>query len=246
MVSSAKRSRRTRRSSPRRLLVSCEHGGNEVPRRYARLFAGAARVLDSHRGLDYGALEVARAFARKLEAPCVTATITRLLVDLNRSPQHRNVFSQYSRGLGPAERAAVMRAYYRPYRSKVEAAAAAAAAEQALLLHVSAHSFTPVLNGDVRRADVGLLYDPARPVERELAAAWSETLRARAPALVIRRNYPYRGTSDALVTHLRRRHGHGSYAGIEIEVNQKLVGAAGWRALIGVLADSLADAVATV
>ena len=29
------------------------------------------------------------------------------------------------------------------------------------MIHVSSHSFTPELDGKVRRADVGLLYDPA-------------------------------------------------------------------------------------
>ena len=74
--------RRTRR----RLLVSCEHGGNRVPKAYAPLFAGAADVLATHRGFDIGALEVARAFGRRLGVTPFTATTTRLVVDLNRSP----------------------------------------------------------------------------------------------------------------------------------------------------------------
>jgi hypothetical protein len=39
----------------RRLLVSCEHGGNRVPARYVALFEGAADVLATHRGYDLGA-----------------------------------------------------------------------------------------------------------------------------------------------------------------------------------------------
>lgn len=217
-----------------------------MPAAYRRLFEGAGSVLDSHRGLDYGALEVARAFAQKLAAPAVTATVTRLLVDLNRSPHHRNVFSEYSRALSAAERAAVMAEHYLPYRGRVEAIAADAENAGLMLLHVSSHSFTPALGGEVRRADVGLLYDPARHAERELAALWHAALAQRAPGLVIRRNYPYRGTSDALVTHLRRRCSSGAYAGVELEVNQKHVGTAGWSALVSVLADSLATAVATL
>ena len=31
------------------------------------------------------------------------------------------------------------------------------------VIHISSHSFTPELNGKVRRADVGLLYDPGSP-----------------------------------------------------------------------------------
>jgi hypothetical protein len=67
-------------------------------------------------------------------------------------------------------------------------------------------------------------------------------VRVAAPELVLRRNYPYRGTSDGLVTYLRRRHGDRAYAGVELEVNQKHVGGRGWRALVSMLATTLASA----
>ena len=60
---------------------------------------------------------------------------------------------------------------------------------------------------------------------------------------MLRRNYPYRGVSDALVTHLRRRYGSRGYVGMELEVNQKHVGSRGWRALVAVLGATLATAV---
>ena len=216
-----------------------------MPAQYARLFARAAAVLDSHRGLDYGALELARALGKKLSAPVVAATTTRLLVDLNRSPHHRNVFSEFSRVLTTAERAIVLRDYYRPYRAKVEGSVAEAMGSGASVLHISSHSFAPVLNRETRRADLGLLYEPRRRYERAFATVWLEELRARAPHLVVRRNYPYRGVNDALVTHLRRRYGERSYAGIELEVNQKFVGGPDWSALVVLIADSLAAAVAS-
>ena len=36
----------------------------------------------------------------------------------------------------------------------------------------------------------------------------------------MRRNYPYRGTSDGQVVELRRRFRDGRYLGIELELNQ--------------------------
>jgi predicted N-formylglutamate amidohydrolase len=214
-----------------------------VPARYAHLFAGAASVLDSHRGLDYGALEAARAFGRRLGVAPFTATTTRLVVDLNRSPYHRNVFSEYTRVLTREQRAAAMAAHYWPYRNAVEAAVDRAVAAGHAVLHVSSHSFTPVLHGDVRNCDLGFLYDPARSGEVCFIDAWYEAVRAAAPELVLRRNYPYRGTSDGLVTYLRRRHGERAYAGVELEVNQKHVGSRGWRRLVSMLATTLAMAV---
>ena len=40
----------TRAGSRAQLLLTCEHGGNTIPRAYAPLFRGASRVLASHRG----------------------------------------------------------------------------------------------------------------------------------------------------------------------------------------------------
>ena len=227
----------------RRLLVSCEHGGNRVPREYAPLFADAADVLATHRGHDLGALQVARAFGRRLRVKPFVATTTRLVVDLNRSPGNSNLFSAYTRSLTPAQRGAALAAHYWPYRGAVEDAVAAGVAAGKPVLHVSAHSFTPVLRGEVRNCDVGFLYDPRRRGEVRFVEAWHAALGAAAPDLVLRRNYPYRGVSDALVTHLRRRYGARGYVGMELEVNQKHVGSRGWRSLIAVLAATLATAV---
>ena len=213
-----------------------------MPRELAPLFAGAADVLATHRGYDLGALELARAFGRRLGVTPFTATTTRLVVDLNRSPGNRNVFSAYTRGLDDAGRAAALAAHYRPYREAVENAVADGVRGGGTVLHVSAHSFTPVLRGEVRRCDVGFLYDPRQPAEVELVEAWYAALRATAPELTLRRNYPYRGVSDALVTHLRRRYGARGYAGMELEVNQKHVGSSSWRTLVAVLAATLGAA----
>ena len=214
-----------------------------MPARYAHLFAGAAGVLDSHRGLDYGALEVARAFGRRLGVAPLTATTTRLVVDLNRSPYHKNVFSEYTRVLTREQRVAAMAAHYWPYRNAVEDAIGRAVRAGRAVLHVSSHSFTPVLRGEVRNCDLAFLYDPARRSEVQFIAAWHAAVRAAAPELTLRHNYPYRGTSDALVTHLRRKHADSRYAGVELEINQKHVNGPDWRALVALLAATLATAV---
>jgi predicted N-formylglutamate amidohydrolase len=225
------------------VLISCEHGGNRVPNEFASRFAGASAVLATHRGYDLGALAVARALGRRLGVAPFVATTTRLVVDLNRSPGNRNVFSSYTRSLPAGQRDAALAAHYWPYRKAVEAAVASAVEAGGTVLHVSAHSFTPELRGEVRNCDVGFLYDPRVSGEAQFVEVWSAALHAAAPGLVLRRNYPYRGVSDALVTHLRRRYGARGYVGMELEVNQKHVGSRGWRALVAVLAATLATAV---
>ena len=248
MRSSARRSRAASRSRrrgrrPSGLLVSCEHGGNGVPPEYAPLFAEARRVLESHRGMDFGARYVALAFGARLGVTPAIGTVTRLVVDLNRSPHHRTVFSEYTRGLSREQKSAVLDAHYRPYRTAVEGLVERTVRSGAFALHVSAHSFTPELHGKVRNCDVGLLYDPRSESERRFIEAWHAALAVHAPALRVRRNYPYRGVSDSLVTHLRRLHGQRTYAGVELEVNQKHVGTPGWHALVATLTDALEAAV---
>ena len=98
------------------LVITCEHGGREVPRDYAALFAGRDAVLASHRGWDAGALELARDLAAAFGAPLYAATTTRLLVDLNRSIGHRQLFSEITRPLSPAHRLEIVERYYRPHR----------------------------------------------------------------------------------------------------------------------------------
>jgi predicted N-formylglutamate amidohydrolase len=225
------------------LLVTCEHGGNRVPAGYRALFGSDARrrLLQSHRGWDPGALRMARRFARRFGAPLIAAEVTRLLVELNRSPGHPALFSEVSQGLDEAARREVIARYYLPYREHVKEAIAALLREERgdaprgarrterphagglsrAVLHLSVHTFTPVLHGVRRKADVGILYDPRREREKRFALAWARAIRREAPHLRVRRNYPYRGAADGLTTTMRRRFPASRYLGIELEVNQR-------------------------
>ena len=222
-------------------LITCEHGGNRIPAPYRRLFRGRRALLDSHRGYDPGALVVAKALARAFKAPLVTSTTSRLLVDLNRSIGHPQLFSAATRS-APAElRAKIVEQHYRPYRVRVERLVRQSVSRGRRVIHISSHSFTPELDGKVRRADVGLLYHPGRHGEAELCARWKASLAAFAPELRVRRNYPYAGKGDGLTSHLRLRFSSNAYVGIELEISQRIVLSAGrnWTALRRALIDSL-------
>lgn len=225
------------------LLVTCEHGGNSVPRAYHGLFTRKQRLLRSHRGYDPGALELARSMSARLDAELVTATTTRLLVDLNRHDSNPTVFSPITSRLPDDERAHLLRRYHAPYRERSQRWVRAQTLAGRPVVHVSCHSFTPRLNGETRNADIGLLYDPRHDAELALATAWRAAILRRAD-LRVRRNYPYLGTADALTTHLRKRFRTLGYAGIEVEVNQRfpLYQPDRWRALRGLLCETLAEA----
>ena len=211
---------------PRRrvgIVVSCEHAGHRVPPKYRPLFRGHARVLASHRGWDPGALELARAIAFGCDAPLVSNTTSRLLVECNRSLGHAQLFSEFTRDLDTAEHMRLLATIYHPHRRAVEVAVRHVLRRDAWVVHVGVHTFTPVWNGKSRSVDVGILYDPKRRFEGFVADALVRRLRAEVPGLRVCRNAPYRGWTDGLTTTLRGRFPATRYAGIEIEVNQGLL-----------------------
>ena len=232
-------------------LITCEHGGNRIPPPYLDCFAGQEALIQSHRGYDPGALTMARELARALAAPLIYSTISRLLVDLNRSPGHPRLHAEAIRALPDTVRHEIVRKHYLPFRSRAERAIRHAIEAGGRVIHLSSHSFTPVLDGVVRQADVGLLYDPARPGEAALCREWQACLGRRAPGLRVRRNYPYTGKSDGLTAYLRRRFAADHYLGVELEINQLIVTSGGeaWQrlrqdlvaALLEVLAHSGAE-----
>ncbi|MBI1335422.1 MAG: N-formylglutamate amidohydrolase [Phycisphaera sp.] len=207
------------------ILVTVEHGGNGVPKVYRPLFEGrdAQRLLMSHRGYDPGSLHLGRYLARTFDAPLVTNTVTRLLVDLNRSVHNKSLFSEFTRPLGLTEKRLILERVYIPHRHDVHEALDKLMhnrRRETRVIHLGVHSFTPVLDGKKRTTDLGLLYDPHRQLEREFSQRWKQALTDIAPTLRVRMNDPYRGKSDGLTTSLRRYYAPDRYMGIELEVNQ--------------------------
>ena len=228
------------------LIISCEHGGCEVPELYLPLFAGHAALLQTHRGWDPGALLLARELAAACDARLFFATTTRLLIDLNRSIGHRQLHSEITRGLPLAMRREMAEHHYHPYRNTVEGEVATLIAAGHRVVHVASHSFTPQLNGVVRQADVAWLYDPRRGGECLLAQRWQTELARLRPDLKLRRNYPYQGKGDGLTSTLRKRFPPDSYVGVELEVNQRFVmgDAPAWERLRNDIIQTVAPALA--
>lgn len=226
--------------SPTWVLLTCEHGGRDVPSAYGGLFRGAKTVLDSHRGYDIGALGVALRMASRLSVPIIFSTVTRLLIDLNRSLDQPDVGSEFTRDMTDNEREAIADAFYHPYRDSVEAAVAAATTAGHRVLHVGVHSCTDVLHGSTRDLDIALLFDEARPLEEAFCTGLRASLLSLEPGLRYRFNEPYRGADDGLTTTLRGVFPPESYLGIEIELRQGMVTGAEQQR---VAADLLGEAV---
>lgn len=204
-------------------LLTCEHGGYRVPLRYRRLFEGREEILRSHRGWDLGALALARRLSRRLKVEMVCSTLSRLVVELNRSAHHPRLFSEFTRPLSDAERERILARYYRPYRARVAEAVEERLEAGGPVLHLSVHTFARVVEGTEQSTEIGLLYDPGIEEERAFCALWKELLAERVPGLRVRRNDPYRGNADGLTTHLRERFRGRGYLGIELEVRNDLL-----------------------
>ncbi|RDV14754.1 N-formylglutamate amidohydrolase [Pontibacter diazotrophicus] len=201
-------------------VLSCEHGGNKVPAAFAHLFKGQQELLSSHRGYDIGAKELFEELKGDAHAAFFADT-TRLLVELNRSLNSKSIFSSVTNNLPEPEKQQVLQEYYHPYRQAVEKQIQSCITAGRQVLHLSVHTFTPVLEGEVRQANIGLLYDPKRSIEKSFCRQLKEQLLQLQPSLQVRYNYPYLGVSDGFPTYLRRKFPAQQYIGIELEINQK-------------------------
>lgn len=221
-------------------LLSCEHAVNTIPALYQPYFDGYEDLLMTHRGIDLGAMMLAEQLQAYFNSPLFTATCSRLLIDCNRSLQHPHCFSEISSKLSTIQKKQIIDTYYLPYRQQVQQFIAQQIANNKAVFHLSVHSFTPELNGIVRTADVGLLYDPKRVEEKGIASYWRKALKQTAPQVRVRMNYPYRGNSDGFTTTLRQQFSAQDYAGLELECNQAIsIDPSHYQPLIGTLITTL-------
>lgn len=140
------------------VLLLCDHASNHVPDDIDLGIDPA--LLDRHIAIDIGAAPLTRALASALDAPAILATVSRLVIDLNREVGHGGLIPERSDGhtifgnvdLDPADRIA---RFHRPYHATIEAEID----RWRPTLIVAVHSFTPALEtgGADRPWEVGVL-----------------------------------------------------------------------------------------
>ncbi|QCE41761.1 N-formylglutamate amidohydrolase [Psychroserpens sp. NJDZ02] len=200
-----------------KLVITCEHGGNTIPEEYKLLFPDNT-VLETHRGYDLGALDAFN-YLQPLADYSNYSTTSRLLIELNRSLLHKNLYSEFSKKLPINTKKQIIKKYYTIYRSAVSDYIEASIKNNNAVIHLSIHSFTPQLNQEIRNCDIGLLFDSRKVNEKEIAVALKKSILAQNPNYRIRFNYPYLGKADGFTTTLRKQFPE-HYSGIEIEINQ--------------------------
>jgi predicted N-formylglutamate amidohydrolase len=215
------------------ILLICEHASSNLPSRYGTLGLGPAE-LDSHIAWDPGALGVARGLSRLLDAPLIHATVSRLVLDLNRDPEAPDSITTLSERttvpgnlqLDPAERARRVREVYEAFHGTVDAFTDARKAAGQVRAIVSLHSFTPVYRDVQRPWDIGLIFD-----RDERFARIAEAGLRQDPTLTIGMNQPY-SPADRVFHTLDRHAARRDLAPLMIEIRNDLIrtedGQASW------------------
>lgn len=199
------------------LLLLCDHASNAVP---DDIDLGIAPgLLAKHIALDIGAAPVTRALAAALDAPAILGTVSRLVIDLHREPDHPGLIPEASDGhVIPgnlqADRAARLLRFHEPYH----AAIAERIATQRPRLILSIHSFTPCLEvaGAPRPWEIGILYNQDDRAAR-IAVPW-----LAGQGLITGDNQPYSGKQ--LNATLNRHAEAAGIASIAIEIRNDLIG----------------------
>lgn len=201
----------------RRFIITCEHSSNRVPEEYEHLFEQYTDFLDTHKGWDPGALDLANIISEKLEATLFSYPWTRLLIEPNRSIGNHQLYSKISASIPNREN--LIEQFYLPYRDSIEQEISEIVKRKQQAIHLGIHTFTPILDNKVRDFDIGLLYDPKRDSEKQFCKILKKSLKTE---FRVKMNHPYKGTDDGFTAHLRKRFNSESYLGIEVEVNQAL------------------------
>ncbi|HET8859283.1 N-formylglutamate amidohydrolase [Marivirga sp.] len=205
-----------------KFIFSCEHGGYEIPEPYQSYFTGQKTVLQSHRGWDKGALEIAKYISRRADFKLIDNSVSRLLIECNRTLGHQELFSEFTKSLPQEVHHQLIEEYYLPYKNRLERKIEQYLQHNHQVIHLSFHSFTPILNGEVRKTEIGILFDPANKLEQGFAEAWKASIDEKMDTWRVKFNYPYKGTDDGLTTYFRGKYNE-NYAGLELEVNTKLM-----------------------
>ncbi len=208
-----------------------------------------AEQLDRHIAIDGGISELGRSLARRLDSPFVEQRYSRLVIDCNRSPQRPDSSAAVSdevavpgnAGLSVAELAERRTEIFEPYHAAIARILTQRTARGQPTIFVALHSFTPVMAGQARPWEIGVLHGGGDP---RYAKAVLAELEARS-RWVIGDNVPYSlNDIDFTVPH----HAYpGRMPYVEIEVRRDcLEDIQGVRAVAGLLADVLVAAIGTV
>ncbi len=205
------------------VLILCDHASNALPDGYGTL--GLPREeLNRHIAYDIGAAGVVAGLSKRLNAPAILTSFSRLLIDCNRGADDPTLIMRLSDGaivpgnrrLDDAERQHRITTFYEPYHGAISCHIDGAIDIGHPPVLISIHSYTPVWRGQPRPWHTGILWDK----DPRLATQLLTELRAD-PTIVTGANEPYSGRlyGDCMYQHGTSR----GLAHAIIEIRQDLI-----------------------
>ncbi len=217
-------------------LLVCDHAGRHIPRVLSNLGL-SANAFDLHIAYDIGAGAVARNLSNFLGAPLVLANYSRLLIDLNRPPEHPgsivpvsdDILIPGNEGLNEDSRSYRIREIFEPYHNAINQSLKVFLDKGKKPTLISVHSFSPDFGGEPRPWDIGVLWNNDLRVAQPLI----ELLNSE--GLNVGNNRPYSG-HDLGYT-LDRHSEEADLPNCAVEINQNQLrdeaGIARWSAILG-------------
>lgn len=204
-------------------VLVCDHASNRFPAEFGFLGLSPAE-RDAHIAWDPGALGVARQLSRRIDAPLVHATASRLIIDCNRdldAPDLIPAISETTRipgnaDVSDAERRRRIAALHVPFHAAIDDVIERRLGRGQATALIGVHSFTRVYKGAERPWEVGVLFDRNRRLAEVLIGA------LEAEGLNVGVNQPY-SPADRVYYTLSR---HGEARGLDcvmIEIRNDLV-----------------------
>lgn len=200
------------------VLLICDHASRRIPAVLGNMGLDPA-ALRCHLALDIGAGKLTRSLAARLSLTAVLCEYSRLVVDCNRELLDPGAFLEFgdgvvvmgNRNLNAAAKQVRADEIYWPYHNAVTSQVERLLALGRPPVFVSLHSFTPVLNGETRHWEMGVLWD----TDQVTAEIFLHDLRAA--GFDVGDNQPYSGKApqDFTIDHHAESVGL-SHVGIEI------------------------------
>ncbi len=187
------------------ILFCCDHSSNSIPDYYNNLGLSDS-LLNQHIAYDIGANKLTKILAKTFKTNCILARYSRLLIDLNRDPNHLNLIPKYSdntlikknRNLSTKEKKKRIKLYHETYHENLRKLLNKMDIENKCKTSlICIHSFTPSLKNQLydRPWDIGLLYRKDTRIQKPL-----EKYLKSIKSLNIGDNLPYSGFDDVNYT----------------------------------------------
>ncbi len=205
------------------ILLVCDHASCRFPKSLGDMGLDPF-ARRCHLAIDIGAGPLTEKLAASLGVTAVVQNYSRLVVDCNRQLMDPSAFLEYgdgilvpgNRNLRQADKDLRASALYWPYHVAIEEQVTRLQQIGPLPAFVSIHSFTPVLNGESREWQMGVLWDK----DEKTRAVFLEGLRSA--GYHVGDNEPYSGKApqDFTIDH------HAEELGlphIGIEIRQDLI-----------------------